>query len=100
MGYLSNADLDVLIVGAGPTGLTMAAEAARFGLRYRIIDQASHGALESRALVVQARTLEQFERYELAQRAVERGRQLRRIRIYSDGARILEASFDDDVTAN
>jgi len=100
MGYLSNADLDVLIVGAGPTGLTMAAEAARFGLRYRIIDQASHGALESRALVVQARTLEQFERYELAQRAVERGRQHRRIRIYSDGARILEASFDDDVTAN
>ena len=95
MGYLSDADLDVLIVGAGPTGLAMAAEAARFGMRYRIIDKAPHGALYSQALVVQARTLEQFERYEIAQRAIECGRRLRRIRIYSDGTRILEASFDE-----
>jgi 2-polyprenyl-6-methoxyphenol hydroxylase-like FAD-dependent oxidoreductase len=95
MGYLSNADLDVFIAGAGPTGLAMAAEAARFGLRYRIVDKAAHGALHSQALVVQARTLEQFERYELAQPAIASGRRLRRIRIYSDGARILEASFDE-----
>jgi 2-polyprenyl-6-methoxyphenol hydroxylase-like FAD-dependent oxidoreductase len=73
----------------------MAAEAARFGLRYRIIDKAAHGALQSQALVLHARTLEQFERYELAQRAVELGRRLHRIRIYSDGSRILEASFED-----
>ena len=95
MGYLSDADLDVLIVGAGPTGLAMAAEAARFGMRYRIVDKAAHGALHSQALVVQARTLEQFERYEIAQRAIECGRRLRSIRIYSDGTRILEASFDE-----
>lgn len=95
MGYLSAADIDVLICGAGPTGLAMAAEAARFGLRYRIIDKASHGALYSQALVVQARTLEQFERYEIAQRAIECGRTLHRIRMYSDGKRLLEASFDE-----
>lgn len=95
MGYLSKADIDVLIVGAGPTGLAMAAEAARFGLRYRIVDKAPHGAAQSQALVVQARTLEQFERYEIAQRAIERGRRLKRIRIYSDSKRILEASFDE-----
>lgn len=95
MGYLSKADIDTLIVGAGPTGLAMAAEAARFGFRYRIVDKAPHGAVHSQALVVQARTLEQFERYEIAQRAIECGRRLRRIRIYSDGKRILEASFDE-----
>ncbi len=95
MGHLNNTDVDVLITGAGPTGLAMAAEAARLGLRYRIIDKAPHGAMHSQALVVQARTLEQFERYELAQRAIERGRRLHRIRIYSDGTRILETSFDD-----
>ncbi len=95
MGYLSKADLDVLIAGAGPTGLAMAAEAARFGLRYRIIDKASHGAQHSQALVVQARTLEQFERYHISQTAIERGRRLRRIRMYGEGTRILEASFDE-----
>lgn len=95
MGHLNESRLDALIVGAGPSGLAMAAEAARFGLRYRIVDKAAHGALHSQALVVQARTLEQFERYELAQRAIERGRRLQRIRMYSDGKRILEASFAD-----
>lgn len=95
MGYLSAADLDVLVCGAGPTGLAMAAESARFGLRYRIVDKAAHGAQHSQALVVQARTLEQFERYEIAQRAIESGRRLRRILLYSDGSRILQASFEE-----
>lgn len=95
MGYLSAAQLDVLIAGAGPTGLAAAAEAARFGLRYRIVDKAAHGAEHSQALVVQARTLEQFERYEIAQRAIECGRRLRRIRMYSEGRRMLEATFDE-----
>ncbi|HEY9181531.1 MAG TPA: FAD-dependent monooxygenase [Candidatus Baltobacteraceae bacterium] len=95
MGYLSAADVDLLIAGAGPTGLAMAAEATRFGLRYRIIDKAPHGALHSQALVIQARTLEQFERYEIAQQAIERGRRLRRIRMYDGAKRILEASFDE-----
>lgn len=95
VGYLSKAELDVLICGAGPTGLAMAAEAARFGLRYRIVDKAAHGAQHSQALVVQSRTLEQFERYEIAQRAIELGRRLHRIRMYSDGKRLFEASFDE-----
>ncbi|HET9097953.1 MAG TPA: FAD-dependent monooxygenase [Candidatus Baltobacteraceae bacterium] len=92
---MNRTDVDVLICGAGPTGLATAAEAARFGLRYRIIDKAAHGAQYSQALVVQARTLEQFERYEIAQRAIECGRMLHRIRMYSDGKRLLEASFDE-----
>ncbi len=95
MGHLNGSEVDVLITGAGPTGLAMAAEAARFGLRYRIIDKAKHGAQYSQALMLHARTLEQFERYELAQRAIELGCRLKRIRIYSDGTRILETAFDE-----
>jgi 2-polyprenyl-6-methoxyphenol hydroxylase-like FAD-dependent oxidoreductase len=51
-------DIDVLIVGAGPTGLTLASQLARFGVSFRIIDKQLDRAHESRALGVQARTLE------------------------------------------
>ena len=53
---------DILIVGAGPTGLTMAAVLARHGLRPRLIDRAVEPPADrSRAVVIQARTLELFE---------------------------------------
>jgi 2-polyprenyl-6-methoxyphenol hydroxylase-like FAD-dependent oxidoreductase len=54
--------VDVLVIGAGPVGLTMAAEAARYGLSVRIIDKASHASTTSKALVVWSRTLELFDR--------------------------------------
>ena len=51
-------DTDVLIVGAGPTGLVLALWLARLGVRIRIIDQTAEPGTTSRALAVQARTLE------------------------------------------
>lgn len=52
---------DILIVGAGPTGLTMAAVLARHGMRPRIVDRALEPPDDrSRAVVLQARTLELF----------------------------------------
>jgi len=55
--------VDVLIVGAGPSGLTMAHELARRGIKnIRIIDKLSQSCKESRALAIHARTLEIFER--------------------------------------
>lgn len=95
MGHLNSPDVDVLIVGAGPTGLALAAEAARLRLRYRIVDKSAHGAVHSRALLLHGRTLEQLERYDLAGEAVGAGRCLQSIRVYSEGKRILEASFAD-----
>ena len=53
--------LPVLVVGAGPTGLTVANELARHGVPPRIIDRAPAPATTSRALVVQSRTLEIFD---------------------------------------
>src|SRR6516225_6281913 len=49
---------DVLVVGAGPTGLTLAAELAAFGVRARLIDRGLDRVHESRALAIQPRTLE------------------------------------------
>lgn len=49
------------VVGAGPTGLTMAIELARRGLVVRLIEQSAEPPLTSRALVVQPRTLELFD---------------------------------------
>ena len=54
-------DVDVLVVGAGPTGLTAACEAARYGLTVRIIDRNAHRSTFSKSLVAHARTLEVFE---------------------------------------
>ncbi len=62
----------VLIVGAGPTGLAMAIEMRRLGVPFRLIDRSLHQAKYSQALVVQARTLEQFERYGIARLAVRK----------------------------
>ncbi|MCD6047452.1 MAG: monooxygenase FAD-binding [Gammaproteobacteria bacterium] len=54
---------NILIVGAGPTGLTLANELARLNIPFRIIDKLSEPVLLSKALAVQARTLELLERF-------------------------------------
>src|ERR1700761_3002996 len=54
--------LDVLIAGAGPVGLTMAMELARYGLSVRIVDKNEHRTDKSKAIVVWPRTLELLDR--------------------------------------
>jgi len=53
---------EVLIVGAGPVGLTMAAELKRYGVSVRIVDKAAHRSDKSKALVIWSRTLELLDR--------------------------------------
>ena len=74
---------DVLIVGAGPTGLTLAAQLQRFGTRFRIIDRSLDRARESRALAVQARTLELLDSVGLGEPLVARGRKGTRVALHS-----------------
>ena len=57
---------DALIVGAGPTGLALALWLAKFGVHVRIIDKAAEPDPTSRALTVQARTLELYRQLDLA----------------------------------
>ena len=51
-------DTDVLIAGAGPTGLVLALWLQRLGVRVRIVDKAAEPGTTSRALVLHARTME------------------------------------------
>ncbi len=86
-------DHNVLIVGAGPTGLAMAIECKRAGIPVRIIDKSEQPAQHSQALGVQARTLEQFERYGIADEAVARGRKLYRGALVSEQKTIVDFDF-------
>ncbi|MET0323074.1 MAG: FAD-dependent monooxygenase [Duganella sp.] len=63
----------VLIVGAGPTGLVLALSLARRGVAVRIVDQASGPGQTSRAMVVHARTLEFYRQLGFAQQAIDAG---------------------------
>jgi 2-polyprenyl-6-methoxyphenol hydroxylase-like FAD-dependent oxidoreductase len=65
---------DVFIVGAGPTGLMLANQLGRRGIRATIIDRHSGPAQQTRAMAVQARTLEIYSKLGIAERAVELGR--------------------------
>jgi hypothetical protein len=57
----SAADIDVLIVGAGPIGLSLANECARRSLRWRIVEQRAGQSEHSKALAIFPRTLEIFD---------------------------------------
>lgn len=85
---------EVLLVGAGPTGLAMAIELKRQGVPFRIVDKSPQPTRYSQALVVQARTLEQFERYGIAGTAVQRGKPLKHASMISEGKTVLSFSFD------
>ncbi len=74
-------DTDVLIVGAGPTGLTLGAALAQRGVRTRVIDRQSAGDNTSRAAVVHARTLEVLEPLGVTPALVARGVQAQRFTI-------------------
>ena len=81
-------DTDVLVVGAGPTGLTLAASLVARGVRTTVVDRQAAGANTSRAAVVNARTLEVLEGLDVARRLVKEGVQAPRFSI-RDGSRTL-----------
>lgn len=82
--FTGNEVIDALVVGAGPTGLTVAAQLQRFGVRFRIIDRLVDRGRESRALAVQARSLEIFQSLGIAEALVSRGRETARLMIHID----------------
>jgi 2-polyprenyl-6-methoxyphenol hydroxylase-like FAD-dependent oxidoreductase len=85
--------VDVLVVGAGPVGLTMACELARNGVNCRIIDKAAAPATTSRALAIFPRTLEMFQIMGLIGPVLEAGHQLNGVAIYNRSGQIAHIGF-------
>ncbi|BDX30385.1 pentachlorophenol monooxygenase [Mycobacterium antarcticum] len=83
-------DTDVLIVGAGPTGLTLAAALLLDGVDVTLVDRQQEGANTSRAAAVNARTLEVLERVDVTRRLIKEGIEAPRFAI-RDGAKVLVA---------
>ena len=95
-------DTDVLIVGAGPTGLVLALWLTRQGTKVRIIDKAAAPATASRALAVQARTLELYGQMNLAEAVLEQGHKVPGLNLWAGGrkaARVDLAAISGDLTA-
>lgn len=76
-------DTQVLIVGAGPTGLMMANQLARRGIKPLLIDRHGGPAQQTRAMGVQARTLEIYAKLGIADEAVRRGAVTRGVNLWS-----------------
>lgn len=77
----------VVIVGAGPTGLSLAAQLIRYGIDFIIIEKNERTTHLSKAVVVQARTLEIFQEIGIAETAIKRGRITTAMNIYHNGSK-------------
>src|SRR5437764_12878310 len=87
----ANRSTDVLIVGAGPTGLVLALWLTRLKVRVRIIDKVAEPGTTSRALAVQARTLEFYSQLGMAEAVVERGHHVLAVSLWVMGRKVAGA---------
>src|SRR5690242_5080485 len=85
---------EVLVVGAGPVGLAVAASLAGHGHDVTVIDRQAAGANTSRAAVVHARTLEMLERIGVSQRLAGLGIQARQFSIRDGDRELVPVRFD------
>ncbi|MBM7587503.1 2-polyprenyl-6-methoxyphenol hydroxylase-like FAD-dependent oxidoreductase [Bacillus pakistanensis] len=88
-------DVDVLISGAGPTGLTLACELIRFGVSCIVIDKAESTSTQTKALGVMARTLEHLERMGVAQEFINRGHPTGTFNAYSGEVLLARLDFNN-----
>jgi 2-polyprenyl-6-methoxyphenol hydroxylase-like FAD-dependent oxidoreductase len=91
---LHSDDAEVLIAGAGPTGLVLALWLTRVGVRVRIVDKTSEPGTTSRALAVQARTLEFYGQLGFADKVVEQGRWATEANLWANGRRAAQINLD------
>ncbi len=81
---------DVLIIGSGPAGLMMAAQLAKQGADFRIIDKCNRQTSYSGAMFIQARTLEIFHELGIAEGALKNGKIVQNIIVYYNGKKLIK----------
>ena len=86
---------DVIIVGAGPTGLSLAAQLIRYGIDFVIFDSKPGVTDLSKAVVVHARTMEIYDQLGLAAPAVANGKMLQQAEFMHDGKTDARFDFSD-----
>jgi 2-polyprenyl-6-methoxyphenol hydroxylase-like FAD-dependent oxidoreductase len=98
MSSVSRSETAALVIGAGPVGLTMACELLRHGIPCRVIDQ-NEGPTpiaQSRALAIQARTMEALENVGATETILARGRKVHGIGGYHGDRCIVHLTLDLD----
>jgi 2-polyprenyl-6-methoxyphenol hydroxylase-like FAD-dependent oxidoreductase len=88
-------ETQVLIVGAGPTGLALGVWLARFDVRIRIVDKTADVAPISRALGVHARTLEFYRQLGFADEAVAGGIVMQSVNLWARDQRVASVRIAD-----
>lgn len=96
---MTTANVDALIVGAGPVGLTMAAVLNYHGLTCRIIDKAPSPSQHSKALVLWCRTMELLDGIGIAETFVDNGMKLSGASIFAEGKRVVHLDLTSDESA-
>jgi 2-polyprenyl-6-methoxyphenol hydroxylase-like FAD-dependent oxidoreductase len=84
----------VLVVGAGPVGLTMAIELARYGVAVRIVDKAAQRTDKSKALVIWSRTLELMDRAGCTPALIAAGAPALGANIFAGGRPLARVTFE------
>jgi len=93
-GCMLPKNTDVLIVGAGPTGLALALTLQQAGIDHLIIDTLPHGQNTSRAGVIHAHTLEVLDGLGVSKELTKRGLRVTRFSIRDRGRPLLQLHFD------
>src|SRR5438105_2269817 len=86
---------EVLIVGAGPTGLMMACQLAIRNIPFVIIDQSDDHTTQSRAIVMQARSLEILDQMGISGQALENGEKANAFGAFFNSKKVVKLILKD-----
>lgn len=91
--------MNILIVGAGPTGLTTALELARRGVTPTIVDVKEKQSTRSRAVGILPKTIETLNRTGVGDKMLEAGVKIKRVSMYRDGNQLIDLDIPESMDA-